>query len=173
MIVVRKIILSTFVICVLTLGLSAQEPAGTNTELINKKLDKFTIEKVSFPKEVKRDPTLSDAERISIVEERLRIEREEKARLKKIADEEESKRLAEEKRVKREEYLRKNPSVEVIGKIKIQGLIDKEAIINNKIYSVGDRFYVSGNRNPIKIIYIDESYVRFEYKGQRFNKTIK
>ncbi len=182
--VMKRIVLSVAIIFTLVLGLFAEgekvlpTTVGFNiddsiSDETNNRLNKFVIEKVSFPKEIKRDPTLSKAERVSIVQERLKIKREKEAKIKKAQDEERAKQLAEEKKKKRADELRRNPSKEVIGKIKIQGLIDKEAIINNKIYSVGDRFYVYGNKNPIKVIYINERYVRFEYKGKRFNKTIK
>jgi len=130
------------------------------------------IEKVEFPDALERDPTLSEKERERIAfikAEKLRREREEKEAREAA---ERKKQQEEELRRQREEALRKDPSREVKSRIYIQGLIDKEAIINGQIYSEGDGFYVKGNRNRIKVISVKSDRIIFEYKGKRFSKQI-
>ncbi|MBT3955549.1 MAG: hypothetical protein HN833_00275 [Elusimicrobiaceae bacterium] len=139
----------------------------------NEKLEQFAIRKVSFPDNIKRDPTMSKDETDNIEAERLKRKQAEEARIKKIQAEKLAKEQAEEKKRRLAEELRLNPSKEVSYRIKIQGVIGNEVILNGKIYSVGDTLYLSGNKNPIKILSVGESYVRFQYKGQKFNKIIK
>ena len=100
----------------------------------------------------------------------------EKARLaeqKRLADE--KKRLEELERQRRaeaekqrlyEEDLKRNPARAVIGKIKIDGIVGTDAIINGKFVSKGDT--VEG----ATVVKVSEEAVTFVYKGQKFVKKL-
>ena len=97
-------------------------------------------------------------------EERLRALEAERQR--KI--DEERRRLAELERQRQLELERlRDPSREVRGKIRVNGIIGQEAFIGNKIYSVGQS--VLGAR----IVSIQPDAVVFTYKGQQFTKRVE
>lgn len=114
-----------------------------------------------------RDPTLSQDDTLLLKhreEERLRaIEAE---RQRKI--EAERKRLAELERQRQLELERlRDPSREVRGKIRINGIIGQEVFIGNRVYTVGKS--VLGAR----IVSVQPDAVVFVYKGQRFTKKVQ
>lgn len=114
-----------------------------------------------------RDPTLSPDDTLLLKhreEERLRALEAERQR--KI--DEERRRLAELERQRQLELERlRDPSREVRGKIRVNGIIGQEAFIGNKIYSVGQS--VLGAR----IVSIQPDAVVFTYKGQQFTKRVE
>lgn len=122
-------------------------------------------QKIKFNPIVKRDPTLSQDD-ILILEKREkdRLAKIEWERLRKL-EEERQKALEEERRRQLELELIKDPTRDIRKKIRIDGLIDKEVIINGKMYSVGSK--VLGAR----IVEVKGDTVIFSYKGHRFKKS--
>jgi len=123
--------------------------------------------KVSYNPRSKRDPMLSPDDALLLKhreEERLRAIEAEKQR--KI--EEERKRLAELERQRQLELERlRDPSREIRGKIRVNGIIGQEAFIGSKVYGIG------GTVLGAKIIAIQPDAVVFMYKGQRFTKKVQ
>ncbi len=123
--------------------------------------------KVSFNPSTDRDPTLSPDDTLLLKhreEERLRaIELE---RQRKI--EAERRRLAELERQRQLELERlRDPSREVRGKIRVNGIIGQEVFIGSKVYTVGKS--VHGAR----IVQVLPDAVVFMYKGQKFTKKVQ
>lgn len=123
--------------------------------------------RVSFNPTKKRDPMLSP-------DDILLMEHREKQRLAAI--EAERKRKEEEERRRREEeerkrqwelMLLKDPSILIRDKIKINGIIDKEVLIGNKLYGIGNTYMGA------KIVAVGPESVTFLYKGQKFVKKLK
>ena len=113
-----------------------------------------------------RDPTLSPDDTLLIKhreEERLRaLERERQERINA-----EKRRLAELERQRQLELERlRDPSREVRGKIRVNGIIGQEVFIGNKIYSVGKSVYGA------RIVKVLPDSVVFTYKGQQFTKKV-
>lgn len=123
--------------------------------------------RVLFNPPTDRDPTLSPDDTLLLrhrEEERLRSIEAEKQR--KI--DEENRRLAELERKRQLELeLLRDPSREIRGKIRINGIIDKEVFIGNKVYTVGKT--VLGAR----IVAVRPDSVVFLYKGQKFTKKVQ
>ena len=114
----------------------------------------------------KRDPFLSREEVAS-------IEAARQAEMRRLEDErrqlevQERARLAEEERLRKlAEELAKNPARAIINKIKIDGFVGNEAIINGQFKSVGDTVLGA------KITKITHDNVTFIYKGQTFSKKM-
>ena len=114
----------------------------------------------------KRDPFLSREEVAS-------IEAARQAEIKRLEDErkqlemQEKARLAEEERLRKiAEELAKNPARAIINKIRIDGFVGNEAIINGQFKSVGDSVLGA------KITKITQSNITFIYKGQTFTKKM-
>jgi restriction endonuclease S subunit len=121
--------------------------------------------KVFAPKN-KRDPFLSKEELQSIEAARqAEIKRRESER-KRLEEEEKARREAIERQRLLEEELKKNPAREIINKIRIDGIVGKEAIINGNFKSVGDRVLGA------KITKVSDTSVTFVYKGQTFVKKM-
>lgn len=123
--------------------------------------------KVSYNPPTDRDPTLSPDDTLLLKhreEERLRaIELE---RQRKI--EAERRRLAELERQRQLELERlRDPSREVRGKIRVNGIIGQEVFIGSKVYTVGKS--VHGAR----IVQVLPEAVVFMYKGQKFTKKVQ
>ncbi len=123
--------------------------------------------RVSFNPSKKRDPMLSP-------DDILLMEHREKQRLAAI--EAERKRKEEDERRRREEeerkrqwelMLLKDPSILIRDKIKINGIIDKEVLIGNKLYGIGNTYMGA------KIVAVGPESVTFLYKGQKFVKKLK
>ena len=125
------------------------------------------VERVSFNPATRRDPTISREEQaLAELKEKDRMRAAEAARLAREA----AARKAKEdlaRRLREEEDMKRNPAREVIGKINLQGIVNKEAFINDRVYGVGQS--VLGAR----IISITDGEVLFNYKGQNFTKKIK
>ena len=122
---------------------------------------------MSFNPSTDRDPTLSPDDTLLLKhreEERLRaIELE---RQRKI--EAERRRLAELERQRQLELERlRDPSREVRGKIRVNGIIGQEVFIGSKVYTVGKS--VHGAR----IVQVLPDAVVFMYKGQKFTKKVQ
>jgi len=131
-----------------------------------KKGDKSNAPRVVFSPTNNRDPFLSMEEVDTIEKARL-------AEQKRLADEKkrlealEKKRQAElEEQRRREEELKRNPARAVIDKIKIDGILGNEAIVNGEVVSKG------GTVLGAQIVKITDEAVTFVYKGQRFVKKL-
>lgn len=123
--------------------------------------------KVIYNPPSRRDPTLSPDDVLLLKhreEERLRaIEAEKKRKL-----EAEQRRLAELERQRQLELERlRDPSREIRGKIRVNGIIGQEAFIGNKVYTVGKSVLGA------QIISIQPDSVVFIYKGQKFTKKVQ
>ncbi|MBR3631742.1 MAG: hypothetical protein IKN49_01555 [Elusimicrobiaceae bacterium] len=123
--------------------------------------------KVTYAPSTDRDPTLSPADIATIKRreaDRLRAIEMEKQR----KSEAERQRLAEIERLRQLELERlRDPSKEIRGKIRINGIIGEEVFIGNKVYSVG------GTVLGAKIISVQPDGVVFLYKGQKFTKKVQ
>ncbi|MBO4707316.1 MAG: hypothetical protein J5594_01995 [Elusimicrobiaceae bacterium] len=123
------------------------------------------IKKVSF-NPVKRNPFLSK-------EEVIKIDQMKKAELRRLAEEEaERKRKAEEERKRilqqkiLEEEMKRYPARAIMNKIKIDGILGREAIVNGEVVSVGSKVLGA------KVVSITDDSVWFTYKGQRFERKL-
>ena len=152
--------------------LMAQD-AAANPEVEKKTENKPAEEKENNPfklvyrPNVDRDPTLSPDDLLLLQhrreEEKRRIEEERKRKA-----EAERRRLAELQRQRQLELERlKDPSREIRGRIRINGIIGQEVFIGDKVYTVGKT--VLGAR----IVSVQPDGVVFLYKGQRFTKKIQ
>lgn len=114
-----------------------------------------------------RDPTLSVDDTLLLkYREEQRLRALEAERLRKI--EAEKRRLAELERQRQLELERlRDPSREVRGKIRVNGIIGQEVFIGNKVYTVGKS--VLGAR----IVSVQPDAVVFMYKGQKFTKKVQ
>ena len=123
--------------------------------------------KVNFNPSTSRNPTVSPAEQIQADEQEAARQRA--AAAAQAAQAAAAKKAAEDaaRKAAYEELKRKNPSWEVKDKIKLQGVVNKEVFINNKVYTTG-QYYMGA-----KIVSITDGEVIFNYKGQNFTKTIK
>lgn len=123
-------------------------------------------QRVKFAPTNRRDPFLSKDE-VAMIEknrraEMERIEKERKAKEDALI----AARKAEEERIKREQYLKENPHLAVMSKIKIQGVMGDEAQINNDFKGVGDK--VAG----ATITKITDNKIYFKYKNKSFSMSI-
>ena len=123
--------------------------------------------KVVYAPAIDRDPTLSQ---LDLYE----IEMREKARLRAIEEEKQRKIEAEQRRLAELERLRqlelerlRDPSKEIRGRIRINGIIGQEVFIGDKVYAVG------GTVLGARIISIQPEEVVFMYKGQKFVKKVQ
>ncbi len=121
---------------------------------------------ISFKVTTQRDPMLSADDLLILKrreEQRLAAEAAERKRLA----EEERKRLAQEERRRQYELmLIKDPTILVRDKIKIAGIIDKEVLIGNKLYTIGNTYMGA------KIVAVTPEVVTFSYKGHKFTKKV-
>lgn len=114
----------------------------------------------------KRDPFLSREEVGTIEQARLAEIKRREAERKRI-EEEERARLAELERQRLlEEELAKNPARAVINRIRIDGIVGAEAIVNGDFKAVGDSVLGA------KITKVSDSSVTFVYQGQTFVKKL-
>ena len=122
---------------------------------------------VSFSLEKDRDPMLSPDDLLLIKhreQQRMAAEAAERRR----QAEAEKRRLAEEERRRQWELaLIKDPTIIIRNQIHISGLIDKEVLIDGKLYTVGHTY------KGAKIIAVGPDSVTFVYKGHRFVKKVK
>ena len=139
-----------------------EKTVDTNAEKKVKKEDT----RVQFSPKNKRDPFLSRDEVSS-------IEKARRAEIERIAKEKKAKedaliaaKKAEEDKIAREAYLKANPHLAIVGKIKIQGMMGDEVQINNDFKGVGDRVVGA------TITKITGSRIFFKYKGKDFSLPI-
>lgn len=129
-------------------------------------LDAITKPQVSFSLLDGRDPMLSSDDMLLIKhreQQRLIAEAAERRR----QAEAEKKRLAEEERRRQWELaLIKDPTIVVRNQIHISGLIDKEVLIDGKLYTIGNTY------KGAKIVAVGPDSVTFSYKGHKFVKKI-
>lgn len=144
----------------------AQDANAEQAQIQEKDSQKKEEIKVKFAPTNKRDPFLSREEVSSIERARRaeieRIEREKKAKEDALI----AARDAEKARIEREAYLKANPHLAIIGKIKIQGMMGDEVQINNDFKAVGDK--VAG----ATITRITGTRIYFKYKGKDFSMPI-
>jgi hypothetical protein len=119
-----------------------------------------------FAPETKRNPFMSQQEVESIETARMAEQKRLESERKRLEDEEKARRAAIEKQRLLEEELRKNPARAIINKIRIDGIVANEAIINGDFKGVGDA--VLGAR----ITRVGNNGVTFIYKGQTFVKQL-
>ena len=126
----------------------------------------LTKPEISFKVTNPRDPMLSPDDMLILKhreEQRLIAEAAERKRLAEA----ERKRLAEEERRRQYELmLIKDPTILVRDKIKIGGIIDKEVLIGNKLYTIGNTYMGA------KIVAVKPDSVTFSYKGHKFVKKV-
>ncbi len=122
--------------------------------------------KVTFQMKSSRDPMLSSDDLLLLAaREKQRLALEAAARKKEEAAAR-KKRAEEERKRQWEILLLKDPSVIVRNKIKIDGVIDKEVLIDGKLYTIGNTYMGA------KIIGVGSDVVTFTYKGHKFTKKI-
>ncbi len=127
----------------------------------------LTKPEVAFHVTNPRDPMLSPDD-LLILQHREEQRRAAEAAERKRLAEEERKRLAEEERRRQYELmLIKDPTILVRDKIKIGGIIDKEVLIGNKLYTIGNTYMGA------KIVAVTPDAVTFTYKGHKFVKKVK
>ena len=122
---------------------------------------------VKFQLKNNRDPMLSPEDVLLIrYREQQRLAAEAAERRRK-AEEERKRREAEERRRQWELALIKDPTVLVRDKIRISGIIDKEVLIDGKLYTIGNVY------KGAKIVSVGADSVTFSYKGHKFVKKVK
>jgi len=150
----KKILLFCFIISGIPLILSAH---NVNTKAVGQ----ISRGKVSF-NAGKRNPFLSKEEVFKIEamkrEELRRLETQRLAEIRKAEEE----RLALLRKQLLEEELRRHPSREVRDKIKVDGILGRDAIINGQVVSIGNKILGA------KVVSVTGESVWFVYKGERF-----
>jgi hypothetical protein len=100
--------------------------------------DKAAPQARVFAPETKRNPFMSQQEVESIETARIAEQKRLESERKRLEDEEKARRAALERQRLLEEELRKNPAREVINRIRVEGIVASEAIINGDFKGVGD-----------------------------------
>lgn len=123
------------------------------------------VKKVSFNPS-KRNPFLSK-------EEVIKIDQMKKAQQRRLAEEAaERERQAKEERERLlrqrilEDELRRHPARAVMGKIRVDGILGKEAIVNGEVVGIGAKILGA------KVVSITDDSVWFTYKGERFQRKL-
>lgn len=128
---------------------------------------KETTLKLMYKPSVERDPMLSPDDVLILKHRQEEAKRYAEAERKRKI-EAEKKRLADLQRQRQLELERlKDPSRDIRGRIRINGIIGQEVFIGDKVYTVGKT--VLGAR----IVSVQPDGVVFMYKGQRFTKKIQ
>jgi hypothetical protein len=161
------ILLSVFALAEEKTAAEAVSDSKQGTEAAAKKdTEKKEETKVKFAPKSTRDPFLSKEEVESIEKARRaeieRIEKERRDRENALI----AARDAEKARQEREAYLKANPHLAIVNKIKIQGMMGDEVQINNDFKGVGDK--VAG----ATITKITNTKIHFKYKGKDFSLPI-
>ncbi|MDR0734595.1 MAG: hypothetical protein LBG16_02700 [Elusimicrobiota bacterium] len=146
-------------LCVAAVVAFAQRPQANQPE------DKTAPAHV-FKPETKRDPFMSKQEIELIESARIAEQKRRESERKRLEDQEKARRAEIEKQRLLEEELRKNPAREIINKIRVDGIVANEVIINGSFKGVGDS--VLGAR----ITKVSGTGVTFIYKGQTFVKKV-
>lgn len=124
-----------------------------------------TVKKVTF-NPGKRNPFLSQEEVTAIEQNRkaeMRRREEEKARQMRLAQEEKERLV----RLQIEMEERKRyPAREIMDKIRIDGILGNEAIVNSEVVGIGS--VVMG----AQVVSVTDDSVWFLYKGQRFQRKL-
>lgn len=164
--IIFLIVLSSFIFSPV-LGFAQIEVSAKSEEnKAESKKDKKNEVRVQFLPKNKRDPFLSRDE-VANIEKARRAEIERIAREKKAKEEALiAARKAEEDQIAREAYLKANPHLAIVGKIKIQGMMGDEVQINNDFKGVGNK--VAG----ATITKITGTRIFFKYKGKDFSLPI-
>ncbi len=155
-----------FFFLLLPLCLLAQNNvSSTDTASARNKQKNIAVKKVSF-NPGRRNPFLSK-------EEVIKIEQMRKAEQRRLAAEEaERQRLAEEERKRLlqqqilEEELRRYPARAIMYKIRVDGIMGREAIVNGEVVGIGAKVLGA------KVVSITDDSVWFVYKGQRFQRKL-
>ncbi len=128
--------------------------------------ENITKPQVSFSLDEQRDPMLSPDDLLLIRHREQQRQIAEAAERRRQA-EAEKKRLAEEERRRQWELaLIKDPTIIIRNQIRISGLIDKEVLIDGKLYTIGHTY------KGAKIVAVGPDSVTFVYKGHRFVKKV-
>lgn len=145
-------------------GAFAQEAPSASSE---EKKQPVAAEKVVFKTNNQRDPMLSPDDVLLLqYRERQRMAQLE-AQRRKREEEERRQREEEEKRRQYELMLLKDPSMLIRNKIRVSGIIDKEVLIGDKLYTIGNTYMGA------KIIAVNPNSVTFLYKGQKFVRKLQ
>ena len=121
---------------------------------------------VSFALQKDRDPMLS-ADDLLLIKHREQQRMAAEAAERRRQAEAEKRRLAEEERRRQWELaLIKDPTIIIRNQIRISGLIDKEVLIDGKLYTVGHTY------KGAKIVAVGPDSVTFSYKGHKFVKKV-
>lgn len=131
-----------------------------------KKTDKSNAPRVAFSPTNNRDPFLSMEEVDTIEKARLAEQKRIADEKKRLEDLEKQRRAALEEQRRREEELKRNPARAVIDKIRIDGILGNEAIVNGEVVSKG------GSVLGAQVVKVTDEAVTFVYKGQRFVKKL-
>ncbi len=161
-----------FLLLLLPLCLVAQNNAPTQNQStvpveasVKGKQENVSVKKVSF-NPGRRNPFLSKEEVIKIEQmrkaEQRRLAAEEAERQRKA--EEERKRLLQQQIL--EEELRRYPARAVMYKIRVDGILGKEAIVNGEVVGIGSKVLGA------KVVSVTDDSVWFVYKGQRFQRKL-
>ena len=162
----RNKFLFTFICISFVLGISGMINAQKVQEVKTASLAKNTgVKKVSFNPS-KRNPFLSKEEVIKIEQ----MKKAEQRRLAEEAAERERQAKAERERLLRqrilEDELRRHPARAVMDKIRVDGILGKEAIVNGEVVRIGSKILGA------KIVSITDDSVWFTYKGERFQRKL-
>lgn len=124
-----------------------------------------SVKKVSFNPS-KRNPFLSKEEVIKIEQ----MKKAEQRRLAEEAAERERQAKAERERVLKqrilEDEIRRYPARAIMYKIRVDGILGKEAIVNGEVVGIGSKILGA------KVVSITDDSVWFTYKGQRFQRKL-
>lgn len=136
-------------------------PLIINAQNIDKAVKQLPAKKVAF-NAGKRNPFLSKEEVFKIEtmkkEEQRRLEAQRLEEIRKAREEREA--LLRKKML--EEEMRLHPSREVRDKLKIDGILGRDAIVNGQVVSIGQKILGA------KVVAVTDSSVWFVYKGERF-----
>ncbi len=148
--------------CFLIVTVNAQKvqnnKAAVNTKAVG-------VKKVSF-NPGRRNPFLSK-------EEVIKIDQMRKAEQRRLVEEEaerERQAKAERERILKqkilEDEIRRYPARAIMYKIRVDGILGKEAIVNGEVVGIGSKVLGA------KVVSITDDSVWFTYKGQRFQRKL-
>ena len=141
-------------------------PSEDNGSMEGSAREEIVKPQVSFSLENLRDPMIS-ADDLLLIKHREQQRLAAEAAERKRQAEAEKRRLAEEERRRQWELaLIKDPTIVVRNQIRISGLIDKEVLIDGKLYTIGHTY------KGAKIVAVGPDSVTFSYKGHKFVKKV-
>lgn len=124
--------------------------------------------KVVYNPKEQRDPTLSQDDELLLDQQRKSHEAALEKYQKCLAAKEEAEKEQEKQERKYQLCLLKHPEAEVADRIWMDGIIEKEVLIGDKVYGVGSTYL---NAKIVAIKPASESVV-FSYKGATFTKKV-